>query len=863
MDAVQNRIEKIYLDVQDEKTVLFVQSKGHLAYTAVKEQDPPGVRLYFPDTLLASDALPVKGSAGSVLSVSAESISETEVRLSMILAEDMPYEVKSQGDAGIRIAVGGVSAGQINYGAGSQGHIRGEKEKDDLVEISGLSDAGNTSPRLLEVKSEINDEGVRVGIMASRSLKDVHVFALENPPRIVLDIAGLVSPFKGEQRFGVDSPHVRSVRHYAYPDKVRVVLDTDAQGVKAFEGRSVAEGYEIFVAKAPASLKTAQVKKEEDKSPVISEKPAVIKNLGFTSLPEGRSQLFIETDRPVAHDVITESKNRIRLSLQNTAFSERYKRHLMTTRFESALDQITPKKGSSGETLLLIDMREPVAYVVNPQGNRLEVRFEASSIGPRPIEGAFKHGEAEFAGVAVAQTVNMQPGNRNDVPASVPAPLSPLTEQAELVEEKVLAGNKGHAPSAAVFTGTPISIDFFDTDIRNVFRILQHISGKNFAIDKDVSGRVTMSLEHPVPWDQIMDLVLRMNGLGMVEEGNIIRIATMTTLRREESLRQEVLRARQENEQRESDLAPLMTEYILINYSNVSSEIIPHVQNVLTERGRVSADNRNNQLIIRDTAEAIASAKTIIERIDKITPQVVIEARIVEASESFGRTLGAEWRGSSRGADGSPYATINRSDLGGKYGYNFSLNTPKGEGAIGLHFARIAGTQLALNAQLNLSETRGETKIVASPRIVTLDNKTATITQGVEIPYQTRDGDGNTLTAFKSVDLTLNVTPHVTADNRVSMEVSINKNDLHQMTSEGPSMRTKSVNTELLVNDGDTIVIGGVVTSDLVINRNEIPFLGRIPALGWLFKSHNRTEQKTELLIFLTPRIVQLENPVL
>ncbi|TYT76105.1 type IV pilus secretin family protein [Desulfobotulus mexicanus] len=849
VNSVQNRIEKIYLDVQDEKTLLFVQSKGHLAYTAVKEHDPPGVRLYFPDTLLASDALPLKGSAGSVLSVSAESISETEVRLSMILAEDMPYEVKSQGDSGIRIAVGGVSSDGRGDGAGSQGRIR----------VHNISRGDNGVLRLLEVKSEIKDDGVRVGIMASSSLKDVHTFTLENPPRIVLDIAGLVSPFTGEQRFAVDSPHVRSVRHYAYPDKVRVVLDTDVKGLGAFEGSSVTEGYEIFVAKAPSLLHTAQVKKREDKALVVSEKPALVKDMGFTQLPEGRSQLFIETDRPVVHEVISEGKNRVRLSLANTRLPERYQRPLITTRFESALDQVMPQQGASGATFLLIDMREPVAYVVNPQGNRLEVRFEASSVGPRPIEGAFAYGEKEAVEVASQSIAISYVNNNVSAPAVIPA--VPSTGQSEVVVEPKVGLPKPPLSSVAVFTGTPISIDFFDTDIKNVFRILQHISGKNFAIDKDVAGKVTMSLEHPVPWDQIMDLVLRMNGLGMVHEGNIIRIATMTTLRREESLRQEVLRARQENEQRESDLAPLVTEYILINYSNVSSEIIPHIQNVLTERGRVSADNRNNQLIIRDTAEVIASARTIIEKIDKITPQVVIEARIVEASDSFARALGAEWQGSSRGSvDGSDYATINRKEIGGKYGYNVSMNTPTGTGSIGLHFARIAGTQLALNARLNLSEQRGETKIVSSPRIVTLDNKKATIKQGFQYPYQSVDKDGNPVTEFKDINLELEVTPHVTADNRVAMAIKILKDDLYMPTSDGWALQTKEVQTELLVNDGDTIVIGGVVQTSTSFSQNRIPFFHRIPLLGWLFKSADRSERKDELLIFLTPRIVQLEN---
>jgi type IV pilus assembly protein PilQ len=851
--APRNRIEKMALEVTESETSLLVTSEGYLTYTAVKEKDPPGVRLYFPDTVLAADALPEKTYGGAVLSFFAENISEAEVRLGLVLRDDIPYEVKSEGKNALRIAFDtkapGVSGGELARipDAGGSGAPVEKGTLSEGTEKAVTPPGADTVPRLVDIRSEKEGEGVRVNVLASAPLRDVHVFTVENPPRIVLDIAGLRSPFRGEQRLAVGSPHVHGVRHYAYPDKVRVVLDTTEESLRAYESRSVAEGYAIFV--SGASGGKAAVASLEKKSG-----PAEVKDLGFTALPEGRSQVFIETTQPVTHEITMEGDRRLRLFLKETHLPQHHQRPLITRGFESALDQVLPSMGAHGEALFVMELREPVPYVVNQQGNRLELRFEASRVGPRPIEGEF---------IGRSEEKKVQP----PLPIARELPADPTIQLARMAEKIPSPGPEnspetsgGGAPVKA-FSGTPISIDFYETDIKNVFRILQHISGRNFAIDKDVSGKVTMSLEHPVPWDQIMDLVLRMNGLGMIEEGNIIRIATMTTLRREESLRQEVLRARQENERRESDLAPLMTEYILINYSNVSSEIMPHVQNLLTERGKASADVRNNQLILTDTAEVIGKARSIIARIDKITPQVVIEARIVEASDDFERNLGAEWQGNTGGVNQSPYATVQKDVLGGRYGYNVSLNTPTGAGNIGLHFARIAGSQLALNARLNLSEQRGETKIVSSPRIVTLDNKTATINQGFEYPYTTRNKDGDVITAFKNVDLKLEVTPHVTADNRVAMKVSIDKNDIHTMTVDGPALRTKKVDTELLVNDGDTIVIGGVVTTDLATSNNRIPFFSQIPLLGWLFQSQTKKETKSELLIFLTPRIVQLENP--
>lgn len=845
------RIEKMELHVVEGETSLLVRANAHLAYTAIKENDPPGLRLYFPDTVLDSNALPQETYGGDVLSFFAENISEEEVRLALILKAEFPYEVKNEGDTALRIV--------IDSGKGShQDTVSHMDRQSGITEVPLTVDADGVQPvpqaqggilQLQDIRARAEEGGVRIKILASAPLQDVHAFTISDPPRIVLDIAGLLSPFKGEQRLEVGTPQVRTVRHYAYPDKVRVVLDTTKEGMAAYEALTAEDGYAVFVAGVSA-LKAESV---------LPSKPlgvAEVKDMGFTPLPEGRSQFFIQTTQPVAHEIVQEDTKRLRLVLSNTELPARHQRPLITKGFESALDQVVPAVGTKGDAVFLVELREAVPYVLNHQGNRLELRFEASGIGPRDIEGAFVGGISEDPSESASVSQVMLP----DQILTSPDQTAEDSVEEGIVPEVQDAPMTASGGRGKVFSGTPISIDFYETDIKNVFRILQHISGRNFAIDKDVSGKVTMSLEHPVPWDQIMDLVMRMNGLGMMEEGNIVRIATLDTLRREESVRQAVLNARLENERREVDLAPLMTEYILINYSNVTGEIMPHIQNVLTDRGKASADTRNNQLILTDTAEAIAKARAIIARIDKITPQVVIEARIVEASDDFGRDMGVNWQGNTGGLNQSPYATVQKDSLSGKYGYNVSLNTPTGAGNIGLHFARIAGSQLALNAQLNLSEQRGETKIVSSPRIVTLDNKTATINQGFEYPYTTRNKDGDVVTAFKNVDLKLEVTPHVTADNRVSLKVSIDKNDIHTMTTDGPALRTKKVETELLVNDGDTIVIGGVVTSDLATSNNRIPFLSNIPLLGWLFQSSTKKETKSELLIFLTPRIVQLEN---
>ncbi|MHC4459319.1 MAG: type IV pilus secretin PilQ, partial [Planctomycetota bacterium] len=394
---------------------------------------------------------------------------------------------------------------------------------------------------------------------------------------------------------------------------------------------------------------------------------------------------------------------------------------------------------------------------------------------------------------------------------------------------------------------------------KNVFRILREISGKNFAIDKDVTGNVTMTLEKPVPWDQVLDLVLRMNGLGKSFEGDIIRIATLSKLTEEEKARQARIAAQQKSKQVVEALEPLVTEYISVNYSDAKSEVLPHVQKLLSEkRGNISVDGRNNQLIVTDVAAKIAQIKDVVRKIDTVTPQVIIEAKVVEITSEFSTELGIDWS--------LTVGPFDRGNLGvpGSLTGDVAMNFPAAGAAntIGFNFTRLAsdGTPILLDAQLNAVETNKEGKVISAPKIVTLDNKKARIKQGVEFPFLERDASGNATVKFKNIDLLLEVTPIVTPDDRILMKIFITKNDIATITAGVPSLSTNEAQTELLVNDGDTIVIGGIVKANLQDSTIGWPGLHKIPLLGWLFKTKSNTEDNRELLIFITPQIVQLEQ---
>jgi type IV pilus assembly protein PilQ len=267
-----------------------------------------------------------------------------------------------------------------------------------------------------------------------------------------------------------------------------------------------------------------------------------------------------------------------------------------------------------------------------------------------------------------------------------------------------------------------------------------------------------------------------------------------------------------------------------------------------------------------DVAEKIEQAREIVKNLDKVTPQVIIEARIVEASTDFSREIGTEWdlAGGIQNDDETAGTGPQRGydELGGTYGYDMAMNLPIADPAatIGFNFLRIAGTPFLLNAKLMAMESEGEIKIISSPKIVTLDNKKAVIKQGVRYPYNKLDESGNTTTVFEDIDLVLEVTPHVTPDQRISMTINVTKKDLGVFYPAGQSFTTKEASTELLVNDGNTVVIGGIMKTTKKFDKTGVPWLSKIPILGWLFKSEGKKDQKEELLIFITPQIVRLEQ---
>jgi type IV pilus assembly protein PilQ len=781
--------------------------------------------------------------------------------------------------------------------------------------------------RIQSVYASQADGGIRVTVRGDGSIRNYRTRTEQNPARIIVDLPGVQSPYAGEQSFPVDTQWVRSVSHEQLSDRVRVTIHTRPAYLDAFTASASREGMEVFVGGPGSPVIASGVPGTAAGSPSPAPRtlsggprgaaasPASVTGIDFTGEEAGKSTLAIQTSRPVQYQVRETGNRGLEVRLFNTRLPRDKRRPLITDRFESAVDRIQPEvAGANPNTALFsVRLREGVPFFVEQMGDRVLVHFEASSIPPKPVTSinVADGGDSQSAPpevpaggetYAAPPPAPMETASRSgdslgaeSNPGTPPAPLDlpPAGDMGDAMEfdlsEEAMAAEQGPR-----YTGEKIALDFFETDIRNVFRILREVSGMNFAIEPDVTGQVTLTLAQPVPWDQVLDLILKMNKLGKESEGNIIRIATRETLEEEERLRQEKRTAELTLRDQQKQLEPLATEYLPVNYSNAAREIRPHIETILTpDRGTVSVDERTNVVIMTDTADKIAQAKELIRKLDRVTPQVIIEARVVEATTDFSRDIGTQW-GTGLGVQSTELLDFGRpeledanesggltddvqdslnnrvgfgpergyNNLGGTYGYNMAMNFPvaaENFGSIGFNFVRIAGTPFLLNATLQALESKGEAKIISAPKVVTLDNKKAVIKQGVSYPIQTVE-DGEVNVEFVDVDLLLEVTPHVTPDNRISMSINITKNDLGQIIQNQQSFTTKEAQTELLVNDGDTVVIGGIIKTTERSDFSGIPGLAKIPILGWFFKTEGQTDSKEELLIFITPRIVQLEQ---
>lgn len=409
-----------------------------------------------------------------------------------------------------------------------------------------------------------------------------------------------------------------------------------------------------------------------------------------------------------------------------------------------------------------------------------------------------------------------------------------------------------------------ISMDFKDADIGNVLRIIAEVSNLNVIAGDEVSGTVTIKLKE-VPWEEGLDVILATKGLGRENIGDIIRIAKKDTLEKEAADRLKL-------EEQKILAIPLVTRIIPVNYAN-AKELQPQIEPLLSSRGEVRVDERTNNIIVKDIPDNVVKAESMIRSLDLATPQVLIASKIVEARTNLNQALGVQWGGAglldAGHGTGTNVAFPNRvgifgastiEDNNGAVNYLVDLPAAAGAGsggAIGFTFGHISNA-VDLNLRLSALEATGDVELISSPRVTTLDNREAKIKQGFSLPFTTVSSRG-TQTQFIDAVLELKVTPHVTANKSVIMRINVKKDapSLEFVGARGePSIAKKEAETEVLVNDGETTVIGGIYDAEKSEQSRGLPWFSKIPLLGWLFRTDSNTEVRRELLIFITPTVI-------
>lgn len=681
-----------------------------------------------------------------------------------------------------------------------------------VIELTG-EEPTPAAKRLLGVEAREQDGGTVVQIKTDGEVARYEVEEAVAPARLVVSVYGVTAAGAGERNF--DRSAIKGARFGKRDDHVRVVLDMRQDGsMPRYDVASTGEGIAILFSGA-AEPKTASVE---------------IGALSFDK-KNGFWRLRLDTGGAVTVRTVKNAPDEKVIALDGA----RAPQHLLGAR--------GLRGGPVADVSLARDEQRP---------DSVRVKLALASDVEHSV---WQKDGAVYWDVRAPEAVVAQRDQRIQ-PTAAPFSTAPITFAQEGL-------------TAAAYRGKKITIDLQDADIVNVIRLIGDVSGKNVVVAEDVKGKVTLKLKN-VPWDQALDVILKTKDLGQETRGGIIRVVQQSKL---DSERQARLALQDEREKK----MPTTVRLIPVNYA-VAKELQPQVKEILSARGKVAHDERTNVLIVEDIRDNLDQAERLVRTLDTQTPQVLIEARMVEGTTKFSRTLGIQWGGglffSQRG--GNPTGLVFPSNLGLAGGAdnadqlsgtptagvpfppNFAVNLPAQNvnSGVGLNLGSI-GNFGFLNARLSAAESSGQAKVISAPRVTTLNNKRARITQGVDITIPVVTANTMTVQVIHAA-LTLDVTPHVTADGSILMALNIQNDvpDFTQRTIDVPAVQTKQAETEMLVNDGDTAVIGGIYTRNQGESTDQTPFLGSIPILCWLFKSYTETDDRSEMLVFITPRIV-------
>ncbi|WP_342243668.1 type IV pilus secretin PilQ [Pseudomonas sp. OTU5201] len=635
-------------------------------------------------------------------------------------------------------------------------------------------------------------------------------YTIEQPARIALDLPG-VSNKLGTKNRELGVGNARSVTVVEAKDRTRLIinLSTLVPYSTRVEGRNL---YVLVGDSASAAPRTTASAPAPAAAPLTASQPVksygradrAIENIDFQRGEQGEGNVVITLSDPSVSPDIQEQGGKIRLDFSKTQLPEPLRVRLDVKDFATPV-QFVSASGSGSNASISIEPTGFYDYLAYQTDNKL--------------------------------TVSIKPLTQDDV-------------------------EKRRAERFA-YSGEKLSLNFQDIDVRSVLQLIADFTDLNLVASDTVQGNITLRLQN-VPWDQALDLVLKTKGLDKRKVGNVLLVAPADEIAARE--RQEL-----ESQKQIAELAPLRRELIQVNYAK-AADIAKLFQSVTSgdpsaagtdERGSITVDDRTNSIIAYQTEDKLGELRRIVAQLDIPVRQVMIEARIVEANVDYDKALGVEWRGASIGDNNFVVGGGGAGRPGASQAGNVNLaNAPFVDlgasdptSSIGIGFIT---DNTILDLELSAMEKTGNGEIVSQPKVVTSDKETAKILKGSEIPYQEASSSGATSTSFKEAALSLEVTPQITPDNRIIMEVKVTKDapDFANALNGVPPINKNEVNAKVLVNDGETIVIGGVFSNTQTKAVDKVPFLGDLPFLGRMFRRDVVQDKKSELLVFLTPRIM-------
>lgn len=743
--------------------------------------------------------------------------------------------------------------------------------------------AKSVGPRALTGISKL-DDGVKLTFSSD---VDVYTtFKLTDPERLVVDIAKTKNAISAKI-VEINGFNLGKARFGGTPDKLRVVFDGAGKAIPAYAVSRVENGLMILFGESARKV-MADKGKETNFHPVVKNEPASVTpsdavnhspaaaSAGSAPVPsapalvsapapakgaakhgvidaiefaqaDGLSRITLKTGGGCTVSEPAKSAKGLYIAMKGCRLPAKLQRQLDTRGFESVIREIVPypvKAKGAPEVRLAVNMRAAVPNSIKRDGDVFiwEFREPAKPVKmSRPVKTLKAELPADDTGASSPKPDNME--------REVSESRLPQKSKAERGLEDAFVGDKiiqSSAKPGKQYTGRKVSLEFSDADIRKIFQLIAEVSNQNFLIADDVSGTISLKLVN-VPWDQALDVILESKNLGMQKDGNIVQIRPKSKMK---SLDDEAIEMRLTEEKK----MPLSTVIFDVNFATLT-DIETQFKNLKSKRSdaSVSTDTRTNKIIVVDIDPNIKKMRGLLESLDVPEKQVMIEARIVEASSNFARDIGIKWNFGYQDASAS-VANINNitGSMGGVVTNVLPTGTTGGLAA-GMAFGKLL-SNIQLDLRLSAASTVGQVKIISTPKVLTVNNKAAKISQGQMIPYQNTSSTEGAKTEFIEAALSLEVTPHITADGSVNMKIKASNNSVG--SGSPPPINKKEATTELVVKNGETTVIGGIYVDSETEGDTGIPYLSDIPLLGWLFKSNAKNKTKNELLIFITPKIM-------